>query len=96
MLSKTDIGELEFQLEYFTGMRCTTIGKTNYQLDIAIIMKYPDDNTSVNYIVKISTITQCLHIKHIIDINGMYNPIIYDNIQKGIDTFNKLYESMKG
>ena len=92
MLTKTDIGELEFQIGYYTNHTAKVICKTEYTMDLLLIR---DDmisgQSSLNYVVQLSTLNpQHIRIKHITEINGMFNDELGDNIKNGINKFHMM------
>ena len=92
MITKSDIGELEFQIGFYTSHKAKVICQTEYTMDLLLIRDdMVSSQSSLNYVVQLSTLNpKNIRIKHIIEINGMFNSELGENIKSGIDKFNML------
>ena len=89
-LGSTDIGELEFQLTYYTGYTCKVIAHTDYVLDVTIT-NY--EKNRVEYVLSIELTYDGLMLDVLTGVHGRADDVdIVSGIDRALKTFNRLWK----
>lgn len=93
-LTKTDIGELEFQLGYYTKLNCMVLAHALTQIDVAIIMKTQSGLSELEYILVLKNTNDGIKIETLSPIHGRQDKDTMMDyifaIERALQTFNKL------
>lgn len=92
-LTKTDCGELEFQLGYCTGYTAKTIGRGNSGCEIALIYERTNGTTECDYVIDLYFDENGFSLLHSHEIRGFPNALLLTNITKAIRTANGLLKA---
>lgn len=95
MISKTDLGELEFQIGYYTEMKCKTMGKTDSGFDMVLVDEWNNNEYSaIQFVLEFyyDNTMRTVRLLHTHEICGHITVEVITLIQRGIDTFNRLNE----
>lgn len=90
-LTKTDCGELEFQLGYFTHYTAKTIAHGNSGCEIALIYESVNGGSSCDLVIDLYCDENGFDLLHTHEIRGRIDLDVLTGINKAIDTFNALW-----
>lgn len=90
-LTKTDCGELEFQLGYYTHYTAKTIARANSGCEIALIYESVNGSSSCDFVIDLYCDDNGIDLLHTHEIRGSINVDVLNGINKAIETFNALW-----
>lgn len=89
-LTKTECGELEFQLGYYTGYTAKTIGRNSVGCEIALINEHVNGNSSCAFILDVYFDERGFELLHVFEIRGNMNIELITGITKALKTANEI------
>ena len=69
-LTKTDCGELEFQLGFYTKLNCKVLAQAQTRIDVAIVMETQSGLSELEYIIELKNTNDGIKMETLSAIHG--------------------------